>query len=79
MIKFLDINRQDKNLLKSNVKDIIKVIKNNDFINGNNVKVFERNFSKFCNTKFSVGCNSGTDALFLALKSLNFIIDIDPP
>tara|TARA_A100001011_G_C14273473_1_gene828066 strand:+ start:741 stop:1838 length:1098 start_codon:yes stop_codon:yes gene_type:complete len=71
MIKFLDINRQDKNLLKSNVKDIIKVIKNNDFINGNNVKVFERNFSKFCNTKFSVGCNSGTDALFLALKSLN--------
>ena len=30
----------------------------------------KKNFSKFCRTKYSIGCNSGTDALFLALKSL---------
>ena len=27
-------------------------------------------FSNFCRTKYSIGCNSGTDALLLALKSL---------
>ena len=71
MIKFLNIFRQDKNILKNNIKDIEKVIKKNDFINGKNVKVFEKNFSKFCKTKYAIGCNSGTDALFLTLKSLH--------
>ena len=70
MIKFLDINRQDKNIFKDNLNDISKVIKRADFINGNNVKIFEKKFSKFCDTKYAIGCNSGTDALFLALKSL---------
>ena len=71
MIKFLDIYRQDKKIFKENIKDIIQVIKKNEFINGKSVRVFEKNFSKFCNTKYAVGCNSGTDALFLALKTLN--------
>ena len=71
MIKFLNIFRQDKNILKNNIKDIEKVIKKSDFINGKNVKVFEKNFSKFCKTKYAIGCNSGTDALFLTLKSLH--------
>ena len=31
---------------------------------------FWKIFSKFCKTKYAIGCNSGTDALFLALKSL---------
>ena len=32
---------------------------------------FENKFSKYCGTKYAVGCGNGTDALFLALKSLN--------
>ena len=71
MIKFLNIFKQDKNIFNENIRDIARVIKKNEFINGKSVKVFEQNFSKFCNTKYSIGCNSGTDALFLALKSLN--------
>ncbi len=71
MIKFLNIFRQDKNIFNDNIKDIAEVIKKSEFINGTSVKVFEKNFSKFCKTKYSIGCNSGTDALFLALKSLN--------
>ena len=71
MIKFLNIFRQDKNIFKDNINDIAEVIKKSEFINGKSVNVFEKNFSKFCKTKYSVGCNSGTDALFLALKSLN--------
>ena len=70
MIKFLNIFKQDKNIFNDNIKDISQVIKKNEFINGKSVKIFEKNFSNFCRTKYSIGCNSGTDALFLALKSL---------
>ena len=70
MIKFLDIFNQDKNIFKDNIKDIAQVIKKNEFINGKSVKIFEKKFSKFCKTKYAIGCNSGTDALFLALKAL---------
>ena len=69
MIKFLDIFKQDKNIFKDNIKDITQIIQNTDFINGKYVKIL-KNFSKFCKTKYAIGCNSGTDALFLALKSL---------
>ena len=71
MIKFFDIYKQDKNIFKDNIEDIAEIIKKNQFINGKSVEVFEKNFSNFCNTKYAIGCNSGTDALFLALKSLN--------
>ena len=71
MIKFFDIYRQDKKIFKKNIRDITKIITNNSFINGEPVKKFEKNFSNFCNTKYAVGCNSGTDAIYFALKALN--------
>ena len=30
-----------------------------------------KKFCKICNTKYAIGCNSGSDALFLSLKALN--------
>lgn len=37
---------------------------------GSRVEAFERDFSAWCGAGFGVGVNSGTDALFLALKAL---------
>ena len=71
MIKFLDIYNQDKNLHISIIKDIKKIFKKGDFILGNDVTKFENKFSNFCNSKYSIGCANGTDALTIALKSLN--------
>lgn len=71
MIKFFDIKRQDKTIFKKNISDIKRVLNKTNFINGDEVNKFEKNFANFCKTKFSVGCNSGTDALFLSLKALN--------
>ena len=71
MIKFYDIYKQDQKLHASILRDIKKIFKKGDFILGNDVLNFEKNFSKFCNSKFSVGCANGTDALTIALKSLN--------
>ena len=70
-MKFLNIYNQDKKLLKSIKKDINKVIVRNNFILGKEVEVFEKNFSEFLKIKYTVGCGNGTDAIYLALKSLN--------
>ena len=71
MIKFIDLYNQDKNLHKSILRDIKKLFKKTDFILGTEVNVFEKNFSKFCGSKFAIGCANGTDALTIALKALN--------
>ena len=71
MIKFLDIYKQDKNLHRTILKDIKKTFKKGDFILGKEVDKFENNFAKFCNSKYAISCANGTDALTIALKSLN--------
>ncbi len=70
-IKFFNIYNQDKGIHKEYIGLLKNHFKNNDYILGNSVKVFEKNFSKFTNSKYSVGCANGTDALYLALKSLD--------
>lgn len=71
VIDFTNVNpisNKDTHLIRN---DINKIINNNDFILGESVKKFETNFSKLSGINYSVGCASGTDALILALKSLN--------
>ena len=49
---------------------IQSVLDSGVLILGENVKKFEEEFSSYCNSKFGVGVNSATDALFLALKAM---------
>ncbi len=70
-MKFLDIYSQDKPILNKIYKDIKKIITKSDFINGQKTREFEEEFAKYCKTKFAIGCGNGTDALYIALKSLN--------
>ena len=46
-----------------------------DFILGKEVQIFENEFSKFCGSKYAISCANGTDALTLALKSLNLPVN----
>ncbi len=71
MIKFLDLYKQDKKLLPSFIRDLQVLLKKNDFILGEKVSVFEKKFSKFCNSRYAIGVANGTDALTIALNSLN--------
>lgn len=41
-----------------------------EFVLRKDVEIFEKNLAKFCGTKYAVGVNSGTDAIFLSLKAL---------
>ena len=70
-MKFTEVNPFNKKIQNSINKSILNTVKNKDFILGKNVKKFEHKFSKLSNSKYSVGCSTGTDALLLALKSLN--------
>ena len=68
IINFTDVNPIN-NLQKSAIRqEIYKTIKKKDFILGENVKKFEKNFSKISKIKYTVGCASGTDSLILAIK-----------
>ena len=50
---------------------LIRVFRSGKYIGGKEVDSFEDAFARKVNTSFSVSCNSGTDALILALRSLN--------
>ncbi|HEY6009059.1 MAG TPA: DegT/DnrJ/EryC1/StrS family aminotransferase [Geobacteraceae bacterium] len=48
-----------------------QVFSSGRLILGNRVATFEENFAAYCGAGYGVGVNSGTDALFLALKALD--------
>jgi len=72
MIPFLDLKREH-DLLREQIDDKIRgvIYGRSRFILDEEVKIFEREFANFCGRKYAVGVNSGTDALELALLSLN--------
>lgn len=53
------------------IKNIKKVVKRNAFTLGEDVEKFENIFKRKIKSKYCVGVNSGTDAIFLSLKALN--------
>lgn len=69
-VKFIDFEREYNFLTPKIQPTINKIIKRGNFILGPEVRQFEKEFSNFCNVKYGVGVNSGTDALFLALRAL---------
>ena len=70
-MKFTEVNPFNNKIQKDINKSILNTVKKKDFILGKNVKKFEEKFSRLSNSKYAVGCANGTDALLLALKSLN--------
>ena len=62
-MKFLDISKQDLPIKNEIITEIRGVIDKNDFILGKKVEQFEKNFSKFTGSKYSVGCGNGRNSL----------------
>ncbi len=57
-----------KNQIDRKIRDVLN---SNSYILGNEVKKFEKNFSKYLGIKYSLGVSNGTDALILALKAID--------
>lgn len=69
-IPFVDLKSQYENIKDEIDQAISEVISKTAFIGGPYAKTFETNFAEFCNVKHCVGVGNGTDALFIALKTL---------
>ena len=70
-VKFLDLGANIDPIREEITEEINKVIKNTAFINGEQVETFTNNFANYIGTKYCVGVGNGTDALEIALQSLN--------
>jgi len=56
----------------SDIEDaVLKVLKGGQYIGGQEITKFEENFASLIGVNHAIGCNSGTDALILALRALN--------
>ena len=71
MINFWSYKSEYKRLNKKFLKSIDISLKRGNVFFGEELKKFEKNFLKKNRTKYGVAVGSGTEALIIALKSLN--------
>ncbi len=70
-VPLLDLKIQNDALRPEIDGAIKKVLDSNGFILGAEVKELENELADYCDTKYAIGCASGTDALLLALMALD--------
>ena len=69
MIPFLDLATPHRELEEELVALFRDCIRSAHFVGGKIVEDFEKEFAQFCDTRFSVGLASGTDAVRFALMA----------
>lgn len=69
-ISLIDLKRQYKTIKEESDKAVLEVLNNAQYIMGENVKSFEKEFSEFLGVKNSISVGNGTDALIIALRAL---------
>lgn len=66
-IQMVDLN-ESYSQIRREIDDAVKrILDKTNFILGEEVKLFEEEFAKYCGTKYAVGVANGTDALRIAL------------
>ncbi|TVR08052.1 MAG: DegT/DnrJ/EryC1/StrS family aminotransferase [Phormidium sp. GEM2.Bin31] len=69
-IPLLDLAQQYQSVQHELDQAVLEVMASGRYIGGESVMTFEREFAEYLGTNHCVSCNSGTDALFLALRAL---------
>ncbi len=69
-IQMVDLKSQYKKIKTEVDKAVIDVIESSAFINGPDVKAFQKELEEYLNVKHVIPCANGTDALQLALMAL---------
>lgn len=70
-VQLVDLKAEHKEIKKELHKEVKRVLSGGNFILGKEVETFEREFATYIGARYAVGVNSGTDALFLSLLSLD--------
>jgi dTDP-4-amino-4,6-dideoxygalactose transaminase len=67
----VDLTRQYKLISEEANLAVLELLNSGNYIGGQAVASFEQQFAEYIGVKECVSCNSGTDALYLALRALN--------
>ncbi len=70
-VPFIDFTKQNQAIQAEVDAGLKRVVEKSSFIMGPDVKKFEEEFAAYCGSKFAIGVNSGTDALYLAVSALD--------
>ena len=70
-VPLLDLKEQNQALRPEIEAAIARVLDSNGFILGAEVAELEKELAEYCQTKFAIGCASGSDAILLALMALD--------
>lgn len=70
-VQFIDFSQQYKAIKDEIDVGLKQVFEKGNFILGEEEKNFESEFARYCGVQYGAGVNSGTDALYLALASLD--------
>jgi dTDP-4-amino-4,6-dideoxygalactose transaminase len=69
-IPLVDLKMQYHSIKNEILEAVGNVMEESAFIGGSYVRKFESDFAEFCGAKCCIGVGNGTDAIFIALKSL---------
>lgn len=69
-VPYINLAAQADTIKDQLFEAVKQVIASGVYILGEQVELFEKNFSEICHTEYAVGVSNGTDALVLAMKSL---------
>jgi len=67
-VPFVNYPKAYDNIMPEVLSEVDRVLSEGDLILREDVEIFEQNLAELVGTKYAVGLNSGTDALFLSLK-----------
>ena len=70
-VPFLDLTVSNTKIKKELLTSVEEVLSHGRIILGPEVQKFEEKIAEYCYRKFAVGTNSGTDALYFALRALD--------
>ncbi len=70
-IPFIDLKKQFSRVEKQVRENMDTVLDHGAYIMGPEIQAIEEKLAEYCGTKHALGCASGTDALTLALMSLD--------
>jgi len=70
-IPLIDLKKQYESIQEESDRKVLEVLHSANYIMGNHVKSFEKEFSDFLGAKHSISVGNGTDALVIVLKAMD--------
>lgn len=70
-VPFIDLVPQFQSMSAEVMAAVERVFAEQKFIMGDEVAALEDEIASYCDSRFAIGCNSGTDALIIALQALD--------